>query len=332
MKKCLAVGVILLFIGTCILPATAQNTMKSQSASKGKWLYVGGSGPGNYSVIQDAVDNASNGDTVYVYSGVYNRSKGIDYLVYLNKSVSLVGENKSTTILNGWWKSAVVEVIADNVEVRGFTIQNFKPSSGVGMEISRVVSSPPPKNVTIHDNIFVKNTLDGLDIIWCFNLTCYDNIFKENTENGCYVIATSDSSLTHNLFIKNGRGIYVGNSAWIEVSQNEFKENENGLYNSGIDEGNTLRCVRNNFINNTIQATFYINFDLLSIPGMIIYRAQWRHNYWSDWGHIAPRPIKGILFYENALFSYVLTMTIPWSEFDWFPVRKPYNITIGGVQ
>jgi len=30
-------------------------------------LYVGGSGFGNYSTIQDAVDNASSGDTVYVY-------------------------------------------------------------------------------------------------------------------------------------------------------------------------------------------------------------------------------------------------------------------------
>ena len=33
----------------------------------GHVLYVGGSGPGNFSKIQDAVDNASPGDTVFVY-------------------------------------------------------------------------------------------------------------------------------------------------------------------------------------------------------------------------------------------------------------------------
>ena len=49
----------------------------SLATSSGNWLYVGGSGPGNYSVIQDAVDNASDGDTVYVYHGIYS-----DYSTY----------------------------------------------------------------------------------------------------------------------------------------------------------------------------------------------------------------------------------------------------------
>ena len=37
----------------------------------GNILYVGGSGPGNYTKIQDALDNATEGDTVYVYSNTY---------------------------------------------------------------------------------------------------------------------------------------------------------------------------------------------------------------------------------------------------------------------
>ncbi len=73
-RKCLAVGIILLFIGTAVIPSTAQNIEKS--TSRGNTLYVGGNGPGNYSIIQDAVDNASNGDMVYVYSGVYNQGMG----------------------------------------------------------------------------------------------------------------------------------------------------------------------------------------------------------------------------------------------------------------
>ena len=67
-RKCLAVGIILLFVGTCIIPAIAQESEKpSQSTSRGNWLYVGGSGPGNYSKIQDAINASSNGDTVFVY-------------------------------------------------------------------------------------------------------------------------------------------------------------------------------------------------------------------------------------------------------------------------
>ncbi|MEE9340745.1 MAG: hypothetical protein V3V21_03685, partial [Thermoplasmata archaeon] len=44
-----------------ILPATASATT----------LYVGGAGPGNYTTIQGAIDNATPGDSVYVYGGTY---------------------------------------------------------------------------------------------------------------------------------------------------------------------------------------------------------------------------------------------------------------------
>ena len=37
----------------------------------GNTLYVGGYGPGNYSKIQYAVENATSGDTIYVYSKIY---------------------------------------------------------------------------------------------------------------------------------------------------------------------------------------------------------------------------------------------------------------------
>ncbi len=35
---------------------------------------VGGSGPGNFSKIQDAVDNTSDGDIVFVYNGFYQEN------------------------------------------------------------------------------------------------------------------------------------------------------------------------------------------------------------------------------------------------------------------
>jgi hypothetical protein len=56
---------------TGIIVSTAKDIEKSQTTSKGNWLYVGGSGPGNYTKIQDAIDNASNGDTVFVFNGTY---------------------------------------------------------------------------------------------------------------------------------------------------------------------------------------------------------------------------------------------------------------------
>ena len=93
--KYFVVGITLLFLGTTIVPFRAQEIEKSSlPTSSGHWLYVGGSGPGNYSVIQDAVDNATDGDTVFVYNGIYS-----DYFpdnfacVNIVKKISLIGED-----------------------------------------------------------------------------------------------------------------------------------------------------------------------------------------------------------------------------------------------
>ena len=70
--------------------------------SGGTWLYVGGSGLKNYTRIQDAIDNASEGDTVYVYSGWYNES------IDIKKSIVVCGEDRNTTFIVGENQSEIV--------------------------------------------------------------------------------------------------------------------------------------------------------------------------------------------------------------------------------
>ena len=76
-RKALVVGVIVLFIGVSIMPITGSLMIKKQVSTnnettcipgniRGNTLYVGGSGPGNYSSIQDAIYAASDGDTVFL--------------------------------------------------------------------------------------------------------------------------------------------------------------------------------------------------------------------------------------------------------------------------
>jgi pectin methylesterase-like acyl-CoA thioesterase len=95
--KCLVVGIILLLTGASIIPTTAQNGEKpSLPTSSGHWLYVGGSGPGNYTRIQEAIDNASNGDTVFVYNGTYNEN----ILEQMSSGVITVDKNMVVTTFN----------------------------------------------------------------------------------------------------------------------------------------------------------------------------------------------------------------------------------------
>jgi len=57
--------------------------------NKGYPIYV------KYSSIQEAINNADHGDTIFVSSGTYYEN------VVVNKTVSLIGEDVSSTIING---------------------------------------------------------------------------------------------------------------------------------------------------------------------------------------------------------------------------------------
>ncbi|UCF08538.1 MAG: right-handed parallel beta-helix repeat-containing protein [Thermoplasmata archaeon] len=78
--------------------------------------YVGGGGGGNHSTIQEGIDAAGFGDTVYVYSGTYNEN------VIVNKSITLTGEDRDITVIDGGGSGIVVKIVAGVVSISGFTI------------------------------------------------------------------------------------------------------------------------------------------------------------------------------------------------------------------
>ena len=136
-------------MGTCIIPAIAQDTEKSQSSSRGNWLYVGGSGPGNYTKIQDAIDNASKGDTVLVYddSSPYYEN------IIINISINFIGENRNSTVIDGMASgNSCIEIIANNVHISNFTIQNTLYTNNAGIWIRRA-----NHNIIFNNNIFDSN-------------------------------------------------------------------------------------------------------------------------------------------------------------------------------
>jgi len=98
LNKTLLIGIILLLIFMSITPSYAVDNVKKSSTlvSSGNILYVGGMGPDNYTRIQDAIDDASSGDTVFVYddSSPYYEN------IFIDKSISLIGEDRETTIIN----------------------------------------------------------------------------------------------------------------------------------------------------------------------------------------------------------------------------------------
>jgi parallel beta-helix repeat protein len=84
-----------------------------------------------YQYIQDAIDNASDGDTIYVKSGTYYRNEIVD------KTVNLFGENRDTTIVDGR-SDDIVYVTADGVKTLIFPLgTEIKQIDGNEVEIRK---------------------------------------------------------------------------------------------------------------------------------------------------------------------------------------------------
>lgn len=123
-------GIISLGIATIIVLSVISFIAKTRVSASPGTIYVGGSGPGNYTSIQDAIDNASNGDAVFVFSGTYYEN------VVVDKSINLVGEDRNLTVIDGGGKDKVVNISADGVTISGFNIRNSEGGwLGDGIEI-----------------------------------------------------------------------------------------------------------------------------------------------------------------------------------------------------
>ncbi len=245
MKRILAIGIILLFIGLSISSSTGFNVEKqSTTPLNGKTLYVGGSGPGNYSKVQDAINDSEDGDTVFVYDGRYYEN------IIINKTIDLIGENWNTPIIDGNYSGDVVFITAHFVKVSGFIIiRSGEDNKDCGIEnrgkntiITRNIFSQNFNGVKlgelgdkayhnlVKDNIFINNTLRG---IW---LTSNNTLIEDNYINGTrYGISGYFGDYFNNTIVNNtilsckSVGIKLCNNFRLKIVGNIIKSNKIGI-------------------------------------------------------------------------------------------------------
>ena len=80
-------------------------------------IYVDDSGGQDYTSIQAAVENASDGDTIYVYSGIYYENISSE-----GKSLILTGQNRDNTIIDGMVQ--IETYFDDTFLIEKFTVKN----------------------------------------------------------------------------------------------------------------------------------------------------------------------------------------------------------------
>ncbi|MFC1749574.1 nitrous oxide reductase family maturation protein NosD, partial [Pseudomonadota bacterium] len=187
-------------------------------------LYVGGSGQGNYTDIQDAINDASEGDIVFVFNGTYLGH------ILVNKPIDLIGEDKNTTIIDGYI-AYTLSIVSDRVNMSGFTIQN-DDRLGEGVRIDSCY------NNFINNIIYTPN--DNIRIAGDKNIISDITITSDSI-----ILSGNSNTLSDNVIINNDHGIYLVDSCENIISNNSFLNC--GLFFSEYTVWNTI--VMNNTIN-----------------------------------------------------------------------------------
>ncbi|MDT8783160.1 MAG: right-handed parallel beta-helix repeat-containing protein [Candidatus Bathyarchaeota archaeon] len=237
--------------------------------------------PDDYASIQDAIDNASDGDTIFIKKGVYVENPVV------NKSVSLVGEDRATTVID---VTAGIKVQKDGVTITGLTIYDGYDGISVAANYCNI-SGNKITSVThgivvfgyensISGNIFEsvglssaiqlnfanKNLINKNHIVSCVEgiqiwQNSNNNTITENTITNCQYTAIIFQNSNYNVIIGN-------NISHSGLGTSIYGSNNNTISN-------------NNYFDNGVQFSakedYYLSFGYNRSVNII------DENYWSDY-------------------------------------------------
>src|SRR4030043_592783 len=247
--------------------------------------------PDDYASIQDAIGNASDGDTIFVKKGVYVENPVV------NKSVSLVGEYWAETVID---VTAGLKVLSNNVTVTGFTIYdgyNGISLSADNCSISGNKITDATTGIQIsnaENNRVTGNVFESIGLSAAIRLSYSNNNFVSNnyvdscTEGIQLREGSSNNTVTGNT-ITNCQDVAIRllgsgvGTKWYYPNGNKITRNN--ITNSGcgtsIYGSNNNTLTNNNYVNNTVQFSaneeYYLSFGYNRSVNTI------NQNYWSDY-------------------------------------------------
>lgn len=207
-----------------------------------------------YATIQEAINAASPGETINVAMGTYLENLDI------NKSVTISGTDKNTTIIDGNNSGVVVTITSSNVILKNFTIKN----SGTNINTDAGIGLVGVTGVTIENNT-ITNNVTGIAVMSSSNNNVKNNVVKNSARYGIVLekhpsvpsFSTSNIISGNTITVNARDGIYVGqdcngntitnNSISGSTGTTEGNFEANGIY-FWKSSGNTI--TGNNITNN----------------------------------------------------------------------------------
>ncbi len=318
--------------------------------------------PDDFSTIQEAVNNAIDGDTIFVKAGTYYEH------VIVNKSISLQGEDVSTTIIDGNDTGHVVYIVRNDVNITGFTIRNSGHSWSAGIWLDSapdsqihsnnitdnnygvlLYSSSPRVSIlnnTIASNEFGVRVLNGGSDY----LNVSDNVVMNNRARSVLGISmgitgygigltgstsgSHNATIANNLIMNNGDGIALGHySNYNTISRNNISMNDCGLY---IEYSTKNMIYSNNIVDNVLQMNVHISY-INSAGGIHIMNPSdnaWDNgypsggNYWSDYSG-ADSDFNGIGDTPYSIFGNERAGYLLGNNTDRYPLTAPWTEILG---
>jgi parallel beta-helix repeat protein len=284
-------GLLLIFSYSSVLRAVTGFQYNRLSAYLQEKAIIMGSAtwwvPDNFETIQEAINSplVSLGDTIRVRQGIYN-----EHLV-VNKTVSLIGENRLTTFIDGSGTGTIVNITANNVYFSGFTVKNgdygicvfgstdsavignnANNNYGFGIIVDYFSSNctisennatqnwigisveKESHNCTITENNVENNDYHGLQIYLSQDCRITRNNAKNNLYYGIYVSFSNNSIISKNTADSNGEGINLEESDHCNVDKNLAQNNYYGIWFLYSDHS---VAVGNTASNNTVGVYLY---------------------------------------------------------------------------
>lgn len=163
--------------------------------------------PDDYPTIQDAIDNATSEDTIFVRSGTY--LENID----ITKTISLIGENKRDTIIyGGEGYDTVVHIKAEYVSLTGFTVRGS------------------------HTDYYEA----GLDVDFCDECNVTDNIISDNYV-GVGLYGGSRNTFCRNTIVNSYLGVSLSpNLQYATLKDNVLANNTYDLVFAEVHSSNDI--------------------------------------------------------------------------------------------
>ena len=230
-----------------------------------------------FQYIQNAIDAASEGDTVFVRNGQYKEN------IVIDQSIFLRGEHKVNTIIDGGKKSNVICIEDDEVEVSNFFItdggihtfdagiklfssdnsisENIIDNNMVGIFLQNSSNNLITENIFLDGkvglhlnfssnfNLISKNSFSNLSYGMSLSYSSNNNILLNNTLNtsrfGILIgLESSFNKVSENSVCNSNWGIFLDSSN-NDISFNYIADNHDGIR---MDEHSSSNTVYGNLI------------------------------------------------------------------------------------